>query len=193
MRVRLATASDEEALLEMGRCMHAESRFSRYPLDHTKLRKLIELSLTDGKVHCILVAQNLHGQLTGMLGGHVQNMFFTDALIAQDKFFYVLPESRGTSAALKLLKRLLRNQQVEPESIVTDGLASYGSALKLLRLQVCHRPGRLRENNRAENSHLPIRRRERRMLNAGRWSSSSLFFFRPTPLALVEIKTMPSS
>lgn len=26
-----------------------------------------------------------------------------------------------------------------------------------------HRPGRLRENNRAENSHLPIRRRERKM------------------------------
>ena len=120
MRVRLATASDEEALLEMGRCMHAESRFSRYPLDHTKLRKLIELSLTDGKVHCILVAQNLHGQLTGMLGGHVQNMFFTDALIAQDKFFYVLPESRGTSAALKLLMAFQRwalNRRVQEINI----------------------------------------------------------------------------
>ena len=60
--------------------------------------------------------------------------------------------------------RLLRNQNVEPESIVTDGLKSYGSALRALRLEGCHRPGRLRENNRAENSHLPIRRRERKML-----------------------------
>ena len=76
----------------------------------------------------------------------------------------VMQKRRDTGAALKLLKRLLRNQHVEPESIVTDGLASYGSALKLLRLQDCHRPGRLRENNRAENSHLPIRRRERKML-----------------------------
>ena len=76
----------------------------------------------------------------------------------------VMQKRRDTGAALKLLKRLLRNQHVEPESIVTDGLASYGSALKLLRLQYCHRPGRLRENNRAENSHLPIRRRERKML-----------------------------
>ena len=70
----------------------------------------------------------------------------------------VVQKRRHTGVALKLLQRLLRNQRVEPESIVTDGLASYGSALKLLRLQNRHRPGRLRDNNRAENSHLPIRR-----------------------------------
>ena len=75
-----------------------------------------------------------------------------------------MQKRRDTGAALKLLKRLLRNQHVEPKRIVTDGLALYGSALKLLRLQDCHRPGRLCENNRAENSHLPIRRRERKML-----------------------------
>nr|WP_303694965.1 DDE-type integrase/transposase/recombinase [Brevundimonas subvibrioides] len=44
---------------------------------------------------------------------------------------------------------------------VSDGLASYGAALDQLDLRHLHRPGRLRENNRAENSHLPIRRRER--------------------------------
>ncbi len=77
----------------------------------------------------------------------------------------VVQRRRNTGAALKLLKRLLRNQQVEPETIVTDGpLASYSSALKVFGLQDRHRAGRLRENNRAENSHLPIRRRERKML-----------------------------
>jgi transposase-like protein len=75
----------------------------------------------------------------------------------------VMQRNRDTEAALKLLKRLLRNQSVEPEMITTDGLGSYGSALKILGLQDRHRPGRLRENNRAENSHLPIRRRERKM------------------------------
>lgn len=75
----------------------------------------------------------------------------------------VVQKRRNTGTALKLLKRLLRNQGVEPESIVTDGLASYGAALKVLGRKNCHRPGRLRENNRAENAHLPIRRRERRM------------------------------
>ena len=73
----------------------------------------------------------------------------------------VVQHRRDTDAALKLLRRLLRNQPVEPEKIVTDGLASYQAALGQLGLRHLHSPGRLRENNRAENSHLPIRRRER--------------------------------
>ena len=73
----------------------------------------------------------------------------------------VVQRGRDTEAALKLLKRLLHNQPLEPESITTDGLGSYGAALEKLKLRHLHRPGRLRENNRAENSHLPIRRRER--------------------------------
>ena len=75
----------------------------------------------------------------------------------------VVQKRRDHEAAMTLLKRLLRNQPVEPQAIVTDGLASYGSALRELRLDNLHRLGRLRANNRAENSHLPIRRRERKM------------------------------
>jgi transposase-like protein len=44
--------------------------------------------------------------------------------------------------------------------IITDGLASFGAVLEQLDLRHLHRPCRLRENNRVENSHLPIRRRE---------------------------------
>ncbi|PZT99109.1 MAG: IS6 family transposase [Brevundimonas sp.] len=73
----------------------------------------------------------------------------------------VVQRRRDTEAALKLLKRLLRNQPVKPKRITTDGLLSYGAALRELGLAQIHRPGRLRENNRIENSHLPIRRRER--------------------------------
>jgi putative transposase len=73
----------------------------------------------------------------------------------------VVQRRRDTEAALRVLKRLLRNQPVDPETIMTDGLASYGAALDLLDLRHLHRPGRLRENNRVEHSHLPIRRRER--------------------------------
>ena len=75
----------------------------------------------------------------------------------------VVQKRRDHDAAMTLLKRLLRNQPVEPQAIVTDGLTSYGSALRELKLSHLHQPGRLRENNRAENSHLPIRRRERKM------------------------------
>lgn len=63
----------------------------------------------------------------------------------------VVQRRRDTEAALKLLRRLLRNQPVEPEWIVTDGLGSYAPALDELGLRHLHRPGRLRENNRVEN------------------------------------------
>ena len=87
----------------------------------------------------------------------------------------VVQKRRDTGAALKLLKQLLRSQPVDPESIVTDGLPSYGSALRVLGREGVHRPGRLRENNRAENSHLPIRRRERKMLGFKSQSSAQRF------------------
>jgi putative transposase len=54
-----------------------------------------------------------------------------------------------------------------PEIVTTDGLASYASALTVLGLADRHRPGRLRENNRAENSHLPIRRRAQKSVGGG--------------------------
>lgn len=50
---------------------------------------------------------------------------------------------------------------VDPETVTTDGLASYGAALDQLDLKRLHRPGQLREDNRVENSHLPVRQRER--------------------------------
>ena len=92
----------------------------------------------------------------------------------------VVQKRRDTAAALKRLGRLLRNQPVEPEVITTDGLRSYGAALKELGLEDLHRPGRLRENNRAENSHPPIRRRERKMQLFKSQPSAQRFLTTPT-------------
>ena len=69
---------------------------------------------------------------------------------------------RNKAAALKLPRKLLRNQGVHPEAIVTGGLASYSAAARELGCNDRHRAGRLRGNNRVENSHLSIRRRERK-------------------------------
>ncbi|WP_421738820.1 IS6 family transposase [Caulobacter sp.] len=82
---------------------------------------------------------------------------------------------RDTQAAKKLLMRLLGRQPVEPKLITTDGLRSYSAALSELGLEHLHRAGRLRENNRAENSHLPIRQRERRMQGFKSQSSAQRF------------------
>ena len=74
----------------------------------------------------------------------------------------LVQKRRNKAAAVKLLRKLLKHQGVHPERIVTDGLSSYGAATRELGCQDRHHPGRLRDNNRAENSHLPIRRRERK-------------------------------
>jgi putative transposase len=65
-------------------------------------------------------------------------------------------------AAIRLMRKLLRKQGFAPKSLTTDKLGSYGSAFRHLRLTCPHQQG-LRANNRAENSHQAVRRRERKM------------------------------
>jgi transposase-like protein len=67
-----------------------------------------------------------------------------------------------TRAALRLMRKLLKKQGFSPKSLVTDKLRSYASAFRRLRLNCLHEQG-LHKNNRAENSHQPVRRRERKM------------------------------
>ncbi len=50
----------------------------------------------------------------------------------------VVQRRRDTEAALRLLRRLLINQPVEPETISTGGLLSYGAALDQLDLRHLH-------------------------------------------------------
>ena len=74
----------------------------------------------------------------------------------------LVQKRRNKEAALNLLRKLLRNQGIHPESTTTDKLASYRAAARILGLTGRHRPGGMRESNRVENSHLVIRRRERK-------------------------------
>ena len=75
----------------------------------------------------------------------------------------VLVQSRRNKrAALKLMRKLLKAQGFAPTAVVTDKLPSYGAALSGLGMKSKHITGG-RSNNRAENSHLPVRLRERRI------------------------------
>src|ERR1700681_3888193 len=69
---------------------------------------------------------------------------------------------RDKRAALRLIRKLLRKQGFAPKLLTTDKLGSYRSAFRHLRLTCPHEQG-LRANNRAENSHQVVRRRERKM------------------------------
>jgi putative transposase len=80
---------------------------------------------------------------------------------------------RDKAAALKFLKKTLRNYG-RADAIVTDGLRSYPAAMKILGNVHRREMGRW-INNRAENSHLSFRRRERAMLRFRRMRSLQKF------------------
>jgi putative transposase len=71
-------------------------------------------------------------------------------------------KTRDKKAALKFLRKTLKRHG-RPHILVTDKLRPYGAALKELGAADRQETGRWM-NNRAENSHLPFRRRERAML-----------------------------
>jgi putative transposase len=81
---------------------------------------------------------------------------------AVDQDGYVLDEivqtRQNTKAARRLLIRLMKKQGCLPKRIVTDKLRSYGAARRQIMPTVEHRSHK-GLNNRAENSHLPLRER----------------------------------
>ena len=65
-------------------------------------------------------------------------------------------QRRDRKAALKFLRKLMKRHG-NPGDVVTDRLRSYGAAMKVVGNAECRMTGRWL-NNRAENSHLPVRR-----------------------------------
>ena len=82
-------------------------------------------------------------------------------------------KKRDKAAALAFLKRALKRHG-KAEAIVTDGLRSHPAAMRDLGIEDRREMGRWL-NNRAENSHLPFRRRERAMLRFRQMKSLQKF------------------
>jgi putative transposase len=82
-------------------------------------------------------------------------------------------KTRDKAAALTFMKKTLKRHG-SPEAITTDGLRSYGAAMNELGNRQKQEIGRW-ANNRVENSHLPLRRRERAMLRFRKMKSLQKF------------------
>jgi putative transposase len=74
---------------------------------------------------------------------------------------FLVQRRRNAKVARKLVTKLLKKYGFPPTRVVTDRLRSYPAAFRAMRLTAKHDRG-LRANNRAENSHQPVRRRERK-------------------------------
>ena len=107
----------------------------------------------DGRWHLDEVFVSVNGK----------QLYVWRAVDSEGEVLDILVQSRrDRQAALKLMRKLLKKQGITPATIVTDQLRSYGSALRELGVAWRHDTGRWK-NNRAENSHQPLRQRERRM------------------------------
>jgi len=82
-------------------------------------------------------------------------------------------KTRDKRKALAFLKKAMKRYG-KPKALVTDKLKSYRAAFKDLGIALKQETGRWL-NNRAENSHLPFRRRERAMLRFRRMRSLQKF------------------
>ncbi|MCP4260090.1 MAG: IS6 family transposase [Planctomycetes bacterium] len=80
---------------------------------------------------------------------------------------------RDRKAALKFIRKSMKRYG-RPQIIVTDRMRSYGAAMKVIGNAPKQETGHWL-NNRAENSHLPLRRRERAMLRFRRMRSLQKF------------------
>ncbi len=69
---------------------------------------------------------------------------------------------RDKHAALKPMRELLKKYGFVADRSIADDLRSYGAAARELAIESRHERGRWK-NDRAENSHQPTRRRERKM------------------------------
>ena len=85
---------------------------------------------------------------------------------------YVTKE-HDKAAALKFIKKAMKRHG-RPKAIVTDGLGSYKAALSELGAGERQEIGRW-TNNRAENGHLPFRRRERAIVRFRRMQTLQRF------------------
>ena len=84
-----------------------------------------------------------------------------------------MTKTRDKKAALKFLKKAMKKHGRAGE-LVTDRLRSSGAALKAIGAADLQETGRWL-NNRAENSHLPFRRRERALQRFRRIRSLQMF------------------
>jgi len=71
---------------------------------------------------------------------------------------FFVSKTRDKAGALKFLKKAMKRYGC-PEIIVTNGLRSYGAAMRQIGNLKRREVGRWK-NNRTENSHQPFRRRE---------------------------------
>jgi GNAT superfamily N-acetyltransferase len=105
MIIRSATAADIAAIVALGRLMHVESAMAFLPFKTEKVERYLR-NLTTNQRNCLIVAESGDG-IVGAIGGFLTDYFFCDETLAIDTGLFVQSEFRGTSAAIRLIRRFI--------------------------------------------------------------------------------------
>jgi transposase-like protein len=92
--------------------------------------------------------------------GH--RMYLWRAVDSEGEILDMLVQPRREGGGHEAHTQTAQEQGYAPSVLITNKLPSYGAARRVLGLSAHHEQG-LRKNNRAENSHQPVRRREEKM------------------------------
>jgi putative transposase len=155
VRFTLSFRDVEDLLAERGIMVSYET--VRRWVNHFGLKIAADLRKRRPKPHTTWHLDEVYLKIDGRM------VYLWRAVDAEGEVLDVLVQSRRNKrAALKLMRNLLKKYGFVPDKLVTDELRSYAAAAHDLGIAKRHERGRWR-NNRAENSHQPTRRRERKM------------------------------
>jgi transposase-like protein len=155
IRFTLSFRNVEDLLAERGILVSYES--VRRWVNHFGPMIAADLRKRRPKPHTIWHLDEVYLKIDGRM------VYLWRAVDAEGEVLDVLVQTkRNKRAALKLMRKLLKKYGVVPDKLITDELRSYAAAAGHLGIAKRHERDRWR-NNRAENSHQPTRRRERKM------------------------------
>ena len=101
--IRTWTHEDLADVLRLGRLMHEESAYQRMTWDEPTAKAYIFNCFWDPLTTCF-IAEDEDEQVVGLLGVVLTSMYFSTDIVVKDILFYVHPEFRGSSAALRMIK-----------------------------------------------------------------------------------------
>lgn len=124
--MRRATQADVPMLLELGKAMHEESRFRDFKFNDEKVTRFFSAAVIVPELIVLVDGDPVHA----MLVAYVQKFWWGDDLESDDLLFYVSPEKRGKSSAIRLVNEYKR---IAKRMGVADPRLSTGTGVKTER------------------------------------------------------------
>lgn len=115
MAIRYATEADVDQLVEYWLNTDLYNVYRSLSFNPDKLRNTFNKIVHDeSKAYCLMVADNMNGTAQGYLVGQIDSFYFSDDIVAKVIFYWVHPDARYSTAAVKLLasfKQWAKNRQ----------------------------------------------------------------------------------